>query len=163
MKERLGDADKVTLQGSTITKTIVNKEATKEENMEENSEEVNAVKESKKAAAIAAIKKNQEVLEMKAKMKKEATMKKMDAIKKTDELRKSKQELLDKLIDEQKKLILKYSKAVKAEEKTSMMSLIKSLSTQIDKTKEDIKVLLSQQNVRKSFLDVQTFSFYNRG
>ena len=39
-----------------------------------------------------------------------------------------------------------------------MMALLKSLSTSIEKTKEDIKLLLSQQsnqNTRKSFLDVQ--------
>ena len=94
-------------------------------------------------------------------MKKEAEVKKTEAIKMTDELRKSKQELLEKLIEEQKKIILKMEEKkgnMNAEEKTSMMALLKSLSTSIEKTKEDIKLVLSQQtnqNTRKSFVDVQ--------
>jgi RNA-binding protein 26 len=170
VKERLGESaplslgDKVTVLGSTITKTIVNTEATssKEEGEAkpvEESEEMTVEKETKKAAAIAAIKKNQEVLELKAKMKKEADLKKVDALKKTDELRKSKQDLLEKLIDEQKKLILKMEEKKsqwKPEEKSKMMALLKTLTSSIDKTREDIKAILSQnQNVRKSFLDVQ--------
>ena len=44
---------------------------------------------------------------LKAKLKKEADVKKTEAIKMTDELRTCKQELLEKLIEEQKKIILK--------------------------------------------------------
>merc|ERR1711971_898330 len=87
--------------------------------------------------------------------------KKTEAIKMTDELRTCKQDLLEKLIEEQKKIILKMEEkkgTMSAEEKTSMMALLKSLSTSIEKTKEDIKLILSQQsnqNTRKSFVDVQ--------
>ena len=166
--------EKVSLEGSTITKTIVNTEApavaSKEatETAAESTvvvsgvgEDFVAAKESKKAATIAAIKRNQEVLELQAKMKKEADVKKTEAIKMTDELRKSKQELLEKLIEEQKKIILKMEEKkgnMSSDEKTSMMALLKSLSTSIEKTKEDIKLVLSQQtnqNARKSFVDVQ--------
>jgi len=165
--------ERISAEGSTITKTIVNTEASaaaKEtiENVESNiildrqiSEDFVAAKESKKAATIAAIKRNQEVLELKAKMKKEADVKKTEAIKMTDELRNSKLELLEKLIEEQKKIILKMEEkkgTMNNEEKTSMMALLKSLSTSIEKTKEDIKILLSQQsnqNTRKTFVDVQ--------
>ena len=159
------------MEGATITKTIINTEATALKkavepimavsNALEVEGESNLVRESKKAATIAAIKKNQEVLELKAKIKKEADVKKTEAIKKTEELRNSKQGLLENLIDEQKKLILKMEtkkNSLKPDEKNSMMTLLKSLTASIDKTKEDIKLLISQQtsqNVRKSFLDVQ--------
>merc|ERR1719219_2613340 len=166
--------ERISADGPTITKTIVNPEASvisKEtpETVEStttvatvvNESDFVAVKESKKALQIAAIKRNQEVLELKAKIQKDAVVKKTEAIKMTDGLRKSKQELLEKLIEEQKKIILKMEEKkgnLNAEEKTSMMALLKSLSTSIEKTKEDIKLLLSQQsnqNTRKSFLDVQ--------
>jgi len=166
--------ERVSAEGSTLTKTIVNTEAAaavaKEtlENVEltvnlerQISEDFVAAKESKRAATIAAIKRNQEVLELKAKLKKEADVKKTEAIKMTDELRTCKLELLEKLIEEQKKIILKMEEkkgTMSAEEKASMMSLLKSLSTSIEKTKEDIKLILSQQsnqNTRKSFVDVQ--------
>ena len=154
VKERLGGSpnEKVTMDGKTITKTIVNMEV----NTESESPEETAAKESKKAAAIAAIKKNQEVLEITMKKKKEAENKKAEVLKKSDELRKSKQELLDKLIDQQKKLIQKMEeKKLKADEKTQMISLVKSIQTSITKTKEDLKQIISQQNTRKSFSDVQ--------
>ena len=169
VKDRLGEStnERVTADGKTITKTIVNKEASAKDSTEqakdsaEALEEANAIKENKKAAAIAAIKKNQEVLEMKAKLRKEADVKKVEAVKKTEELRKSKQQLLEKLIDEQKKLILKMEEkkgCLKAEEKTAMMTLLKSLTSSIEKTKEDIKALISQQSLpfsRKNISDIQ--------
>jgi len=163
--------ERMSAEGPTLTKTIVNPDASKEtsENVDStamvasvvNETDFTAVKESKKALQIAAIKRNQEVLELKAKIQKDAVSKKSEAIKMTDGLRKSKQELLEKLIEEQKKIILKMEEkkgTLNAEEKTSMMALLKSLPTSIEKTKEDIKLLLSQQsnqNTRKSFLDVQ--------
>ena len=172
VKDRLGEStnERVSADGKTITKTIINSEAGvaagKDLSTEQPSasaeslEEANAIKENKKAAAIAAIKKNQEVLEMKAKLRKEADVKKVEAVKKTEELRKSKQQLLEKLIDEQKKLILKLEEkkgCFKAEEKTAMMTLLKSLTSSIEKTKEDIKALISQQSVhpRKNISDIQ--------
>merc|ERR1712062_332741 len=112
----------------------------------ESLEEANAIEENKKAAAIAAIKKNQEVLEIKAKLQKQ--------------LRESKQQLLQKLIDEQKKLIIKLEAkkgCLKAEEKTAMMTLLKSLTSSIEETKQDIKASTSQQSVhpRKNISDIQ--------
>ena len=170
IKDRLGEStvnERVSTDGKTITKTIINSEAgvaagkdSEQPSAAESLEEANAIKENKKAAAIAAIKKNQEVLEMKAKLRKEADVKKVEAVKKTEELRNSKQQLLEKLIDEQKKLILKLEEkkgCFKAEEKTAMMTLLKSLTSSIEKTKEDIKALISQQSVhpRKNISDIQ--------
>ena len=158
VKDRLGESTnkRVSANGKTITKTIINSKAGvvvgKDLSSEqatanaESLEEANAIEENKKAAAIAAIKKNQEVLEIKAKLQKQ--------------LRESKQQLLQKLIDEQKKLILKLEAkkgCLKAEEKTAMMTLLKSLTSSIEKTKEDIKALISQQSVhpRKNISDIQ--------
>ena len=181
VKDRLGGHEstneRITADGKTITKTIINTDAVAKDspgsfaepaanagatpNAESMSEEAIAMKETKKAAAIAAIKKNQEVLEMKAKLRKEADVKKVAAVKKTEELRKSKQQLLEKLIDEQKKLILKMEEkkgSLKAEEKTAMMTLLKSLTSSIEKTKEDIKALISQQSAnqpRKNISEIQ--------
>ena len=88
------------MDGKTITKTILNNEvsnsnsnagsatgtgsgdstAEASSNIETISEAESAVKETKKLAAIAAIKKNQEVLESKFKMKKEAETKKAEVL-----------------------------------------------------------------------------------
>ena len=174
VKDRLGETtnERITTDGKTITKTIINTDVVSKDvsassadqgsgATNESLEEANAIKENKKAAAIAAIKKNQEVLEMKAKMRKEADVKKVAAVKKTEELRKSKQQLLEKLIDEQKKLILKMEEKkglLKAEEKTAMMTLLKGLTSSIEKTKEDIKALISQQSAnqpRKNISEIQ--------
>ena len=173
IKDRLGEStnERVTADGKTITKTIINTDLVSDKvsqgehtpsATEAAVEEANAIKENQKAAAIAAIKKNQEVLELKAKLRKEADVKKVEAVKKTEELRKSKQQLLEKLIEEQKNLILKMEGKkglLKAEEKSAMMTLLKSLTSSIEKTKEDIKALISQQSVagqaRKNVSDIQ--------
>ena len=158
VKDRLGESTnkRVSANGKTITKTIINSKAGvvvgKDLSSEqatanaESLEEANAIEENKKAAAIAAIKKNQEVLEIKAKLQKQ--------------LRESKQQLLQKLIDEQKKLILKLEAkkgCLKAEEKNGMMTLLKSLTSSIEETKQDIKASTSQQSVHlgKNISDIQ--------
>ena len=158
VKDRLGELTnkRVPANGKTITKTIINSKAGvvvgKDLSSEqvtanaESLEEANAIEENKKAAAIAAIKKNQEVLEIKAKLQKQ--------------LRESKQQLLQKLIDEQKKLILKLEAkkgCLKAEEKNGMMTLLKSLTSSIEETKQDIKASTSQQSVHlgKNISDIQ--------
>ena len=56
--------------------------------------------------AIAAIKKNQEQLEAKVQLKKEAEARRAEQAKKSSEIARSKQELLEKYIEEQKKIIV---------------------------------------------------------
>ena len=180
VRERLGSSlnEKVIMDGKTITKTILNNEvsnsnsnagsatgtgsgdstAEASSNIETISEAESAVKETKKLAAIAAIKKNQEVLESKFKMKKEAETKKAEVLKKSDVLRKSKQDLLDKLIDQQKQIIQKMEEkksSLKPEEKTQFLTIVKDLQARINSTQEDLKQIISQQTTRKSFSDVQ--------
>ena len=95
-----------------------------------------------KAAAIAAIKRNQEMLEAKAQIKKEAEEKRKDHVKKVAEIQKSKTDLLEKLIEEQKKLILKIEEkkgTMKPEEKAMLMGLLKSVTASVDKAREDVK------------------------
>ena len=98
--------------------------------------------------AIAAIKKNQEILEAKAQMKKAAQSKQTEAAKRMLDLRKGKQDLLDKQLTEQKKLIAKLEskkengEELKAEEKTMIMKLIKTLSESIMKTKDDLQKMI---------------------
>ena len=62
------------------------------------------------------------------------------------------QDLLDGLIEQQKALIVKIEKGkgtMKQEEKTKVMSLLKELSNSIDKTKEDIKNMISISGLKK--------------
>ncbi len=145
--------EKVKYEGDILTKTIPNTpEKTPEEEAKQKSEE--------KAAAIAAIKKNQDMLEAKAQLKKEAEEKRAEQLKKVTELQKNKQELLEKLIDQQKKLILKVEEAKKPEEKTALMKLVKSVSASIEKAKEEVKKAVAaqqqqQQQPRKSPVELQ--------
>ena len=178
VRERLGSSlnEKVIMDGKTITKTILNTEvgnsnagaaagtgsgdltAEAISNIETISEAETAFRETKKLAAIAAIKKNQEVLESKFKMKKEAETKKAEVLKKSDVLIKSKHDLLDKLIDQQKQIIQKMEEkksSLKPEEKTQFLNIVKDLQARINSTQEDLKQIISQQTTRKSFSDVQ--------
>ena len=81
-------------------------------------------------------------------MKKAAQSKQTEAATRMLELRKSKQELLDKQLAEQKKLIAKLEmkkengEEMKAEEKSMIMKLIKSLSDSIMKTKDDLQKMI---------------------
>ena len=56
--------------------------------------------------AIAAIKKNQEQLEAKVQLKKEAEARRAEQAKRSSEIARSKQQLLEKYIEEQKKIIV---------------------------------------------------------
>lgn len=106
---------------------------------------------------MAAIKKNQELLETKAQVKKEAEEKRKDQIKKKNEILKSKQELLAKLMEEQKKIITKIEEkknTMKPEEKSALMSLLKSVSSSVDKARQEVKSAMAQVTVKKSPVDV---------
>merc|ERR1712141_398067 len=84
--------------------------------------------------------------------------KKAEVLKKSDVLRKSKQDLLDKLIDQQKQIIQKMEEkksSLKPEEKTQFLTIVKDLQARINSTQEDLKQIISQQTTRKSFSDVQ--------
>ena len=81
-------------------------------------------------------------------MKKAAQSKQTEAAKRMLDLRKGKQDLLDKQLTEQKKLIAKLEskkengEELKAEEKTMIMKLIKTLSESIMKTKDDLQKMI---------------------
>ena len=65
---------------------------------------------------------------------------------------------LDKLIDEQKKLLTRLEErkaTMKAEEKAEMMTLLKSLTVSIEKAKEDLKKLVQTSVKRRSISDVR--------
>ena len=90
-------------------------------------------------------------------MKKKAESKKLEAMNKVKELCKSKQELLEKQMAEQKKLILRVEEkkgTMKVEERTAIMKLIKSLSESITKTKEDLQKLVQMSANKRSASDV---------
>jgi hypothetical protein len=64
---------------------------------------------------------------------------------------------LDKLIEEQKKLLNRLEEkkgTMKAEEKSQIMTLIKSLTTSIEKAKDDVQQLVKATAKRRSVSDV---------
>ena len=64
---------------------------------------------------------------------------------------------LDKLIEEQKKLLTRLEEkkgTMKAEEKSQIMALIKSLTTSIEKAKDDLQQLVKATAKRRSVSDV---------
>merc|ERR1719394_207235 len=76
---------------------------------------------------------------------------------KIKELSRSKQELLEKQMAEQKKLISKIEEkkgTMRPEERSAIMSLIKTLADSISKTKEDLQKLVQTSN-RRSASDLQ--------
>jgi RNA-binding protein 26 len=92
--------------------------------------------------AIAAIKKNQDMLEATSQLIKEADVKRMESVKKSSEIAKSKQDLLEKYIEEQKRIItlMEERKAtIKPEEKSAMMGMLKMLTQKIEVAKEEVK------------------------
>ena len=110
---------------------------------------------------IAAIKKNQEVLQAKLAMKKNMESRKIENMNKIKEISKGKQELLEKQMAEQKKLISmieEKKESMKAEERAMVMGLIKNLADQISKTKEDLQRLVQSSN-KRSAADVSFNSF----
>jgi RNA-binding protein 26 len=99
-----------------------------------------------------AVKKNQEMLQAKNELLKKASEKRKAAMAQPGGILKSKRDLLDGLIEQQKALIVKIEKGkgtMKQEEKTKVMSLLKELSNSIDKTKEDIKNMISISGLKK--------------
>ena len=109
---------------------------------------------------IAAIKKNQEVLQAKLAMKKNMESRKIENMNKIKEISKGKQELLEKQMAEQKKLISmieEKKESMKPEERAMVMGLIKNLADQISKTKEDLQKLVLSSN-KRSAADVSFLS-----
>ena len=89
-------------------------------------------------------------------MKKNAESRKQEAMSKIKELSRSKQELLEKQMAEQKKLISKIEEkkgTMRPEERSAIMSLIETLADSISKTKEDLQKLVQTSN-RRSASDV---------
>lgn len=152
LKDRIGGKPTVNVDGNII-KTIVNEEA-----VQKTAAATQAAKEEQKVAEIVAIKKNQEVMEAKAKIKRASDEKFSETRDKMAALRKGKQELLDKLIEEQKKLLARLEEkkgTMKPEEKSQIMALIKSLTTSIEKAKDDLQQLVKATAKRRSVSDVQ--------
>ncbi|XP_023337167.1 RNA-binding protein 26 isoform X2 [Eurytemora carolleeae] len=153
-KDRTGTAGSsplVLVTGDRITKTLVNEE------MREG-EEGNRVKEEREKAVIA-IQKNQDMLQTKADLMKKSEEKRKEAMKQQETLIKSKQGLLDGYLEQQKVLISKLEKgkgSMKAEDKKTIMDLIKELSNSIDRTKEEIKTSLTISSVKtKTLKEIQ--------
>merc|ERR1719347_913653 len=104
-----------------------------------------------KAQAILAIQKNQEMLQTQQEMMKKVEESRKNALVQQEGLLKSKHDLLDGLIEQQKALIVKLEKgkgAIKPEEKSKIMKLLKDLSSSIDRTKEDIKTSISVAGIK---------------
>jgi hypothetical protein len=92
--------------------------------------------------AIAAIQKNQEELSKLAQDKKAAEEERQANVKKAQEVLKAKQDLLGKLIEEQKKLITRIEEkkaTMSATEKSSLMGLLKSITASIETARTDMK------------------------
>eukprot|EP00095_Tigriopus_kingsejongensis_P000423 maker-scaffold171_size289870-snap-gene-1.32 protein:Tk00423 transcript:maker-scaffold171_size289870-snap-gene-1.32-mRNA-1 annotation:"rna-binding protein 26" len=111
-----------------------------------------------KAAAIAAVQKNQEMLEIKSRLKREQEERQQENLKKVTQIQKSKQDLLEKLIGEQKTVIETIESrkgSLKPEEKASMMTVLKKLSSSIEKAREDVKQAMQIGAVRKGPAELQ--------
>ena len=123
-----------------------------------------------KAQEVMAIQKNQEMLQTKTELLKKAEEKRKVAMAQQGGILKSKRvrwwqwvffsklklllwkDLLDGLIEQQKSLISKIEagkSTMKQDEKTKVMRLLKELSTSIEKTKEDIKNMISIAGLKK--------------
>lgn len=92
------------------------------------------------------------MLEQKTRLKREQEEKQKENYKKVIELHKSKQDLLQKLINEQKNVIetIESKKgSLKPEEKASMMVVVKQLSASIEKAREDVKQMMQMVSPRK--------------
>lgn len=114
------------------------------------------MKDDQKVAEIIAIKKNQEILVAKAKLQRASDQKNNQAKERVVALRIAKQELLDKLIMQQKKLLAKLdSKKNNPEERQEMMNLVKSLHVSIDEAREDLKKLVHVTAKKRSVAEVQ--------
>lgn len=133
----------------------------------EEAEDVEKVKEDKEKA-IQEIQKSQEMLQSKHEEMKKVEEQRKEALAKQEGLLKSKQDLLDGLIQQQKMLISKLEKgkgALKAEEKTKIMKLLKELTSSIDKTRQDIRTSLAMSgtktraDLQKELLDAEMEMF----
>ena len=95
-------------------------------------------------------------------MKKAAQTKQTEAAKRMTELRKGKQDLLDKQLAEQKKLIAKIEskkengEEMKPEEKLTIMKLIKTLSESILKTKDELQKMIHASTNKLSSSEVKS-------
>ena len=165
MKERLGGQS----QNTNPNNVVLGEKA-------EETEDVEKVKEDKEKA-IQEIQKSQEMLQTKHEEMKKVEEQRKEALVKQEGLLKSKQvrvfiifliiltfslvqDLLDGLIQQQKMLIAKLEKgkgALKAEEKTKIMKLLKELTNSIDKTRQDIKTSLAMSGT-KTKADVSDYS-----
>ncbi len=91
--------------------------------------------------------------------RREAQEKRLDSARKAADLQRSKQELLEKLIEEQKTVIAKMEArkgSLRPEERTAMLALLKSIGASIDKAKEEIKQALE----KKGSTDVSSICYY---
>merc|ERR1719340_30444 len=144
VKNRLGGGPSFSQGPGKLRKTIINDGVTEEMDPEKAKE--------MKEKEVLAIKKNQEMTALKAELLKKAAEKRKVAMAQQGGILKSKRDLLDGLIEQQKSLISKIEagkSTMKQDEKTKVMRLLKELSTSIDKTKEDIKSMISIAGLKK--------------
>jgi len=124
---------------------VVHGDAAMEEMDPEKSKEI-------KEKEMIAIQKNQEMLQTKNELLKKAEEKRKTVMAQQGGILKSKRDLLDGLIEQQKALISKIEKGkgtMKPDEKDKVMNLLKELSNSIDKTKEDIRNMISVSGLKK--------------
>nr|XP_008195644.1 PREDICTED: LOW QUALITY PROTEIN: RNA-binding protein 26 [Tribolium castaneum] len=95
-------------------------------------------KEETKAQAAAAIKKNQELLAAKEKLKKNQDEQRKEVLKIKNNLRKRKQELLEKQLSQQKILIEKMEKLPPGPQRDHIMETIKKTQESIESIKKDL-------------------------
>uniref|UniRef100_A0A3Q0QN51 RNA binding motif protein 26 n=1 Tax=Amphilophus citrinellus TaxID=61819 RepID=A0A3Q0QN51_AMPCI len=91
---------------------------------------------------------NPAVLKMAQRTSEEALKKKQEALKLQQDVRKKKQEILEKHIETQKLLIskLEKNKSMKAEDKAKIMETLDTLTKNITKLQEEIKLISSSSN-----------------
>ncbi|KAK7869794.1 hypothetical protein R5R35_008321 [Gryllus longicercus] len=141
--------EKVIMSGNNLTKTVYIPTALKKSETSPPASvppviSTPPVQENNKAIA-AVIKKSQEMLAAKETLKKKQEEKRKEALKLTADLRKRKQELLDKQLSQQKKLIERLEKGgVSGDQRESLMSTIKTLQESIEKIRKDLSVSVSQ-------------------
>ncbi|XP_030748092.1 RNA-binding protein 26 [Sitophilus oryzae] len=122
-------------------------------------------KEDSKAQAAAAIKKNQDLLAVQAKVNKNKDEQRKEVLKIQSDLRKRKQELLDKQLSQQKILIEKMEKLPPGPQRDVLMETIKKTQESIENIKKDLEsgalaaktnsFTKSQKDTQKELLDTE--------
>ncbi|KAF7284043.1 zinc finger protein swm [Rhynchophorus ferrugineus] len=114
-------------------------ESDNETKLDEKDEKPELSKEETKAQATAAIKKNQDLLAVQAKVNKNKDEQRKEVLKIKSDLRKRKQELLDKQLSQQKILIEKMEKLPQGPQRDIVKETIKKTQESIEAIKKDLE------------------------